>query len=179
MQRSQSPHAQGRSRNTHVPAAPHHLGARGRRRGPRDRKGNGPCCGPCHDCTPPVSTVAQSGSQRVSGSRRHLRNAPRLPGAVSTLPHRDRMFADLSALHVQQPQQQLWHSAAAQQQLWHSVWPGAIITDSARTRGTPERRGLGALERRGVSCTAPITSDSSDSSAPALAALALGLCFFP
>jgi len=27
------------------------------------------------------------------------------------------MFADISALHVQQ------------QQLWHSVWPGAIITN--------------------------------------------------
>ena len=48
------------------------------------------------------------------------------------------MFADLSALHAQQPQQQLWHSAAQQQQLWHSVWPGAIITDiTDSTRTNP------------------------------------------
>ena len=46
------------------------------------------------------------------------------------------MFADLSALHAQQPQQQLWHSAAQQQQLWHSVWPGAIITDITDSTST-------------------------------------------
>ena len=59
----QTPHAQGRARNTHVPAAPPHLGARGRRRGPRDRQA------PCHDCAPPVTTVAQSGLQCVNSSR--------------------------------------------------------------------------------------------------------------
>lgn len=46
------------------------------------------------------------------------------------------MFSDLFALHAQQPQQQLLHSAAQRQQLWHSVWPGAIITDVTDSTST-------------------------------------------
>jgi hypothetical protein len=133
LQRSQSPHtshAQGRARNTHVPAAPPHLGARGRRRGPRDRAGRGPCRGPCHDCTPPVSTVAQTGSQRVSGSRRHLSDSlcwPSAALALFNLPH---------------------------------VIPQALLCGSSPV----------LLYR---------THHFTDPSAPALAALALRLDFFP